>query len=189
MPRGCITVMHSGGYAAAGLKHCVRPVDMAGEPPTSTRPWTYAVPARDNTCEGRSACRQKRGPDHAAHPARVHGGSTRAADGADPGGHGSAVARCSARCAASSCGATACCRGRAQPGAGPPCTLHVRRFHQECTHAHALGLVPRPGTQRYAQKDVMLCVRTGRSAAASLLERQCWRVLNRCIQQVGARAP
>ena len=34
MPRGCITVMHSGGYAAAGLKHCVRPVDMAGEPPT-----------------------------------------------------------------------------------------------------------------------------------------------------------
>ncbi|KAK9838261.1 hypothetical protein WJX81_000973 [Elliptochloris bilobata] len=30
MPRGCITVMQSGGYAAAGLKHCVRPVDMAG---------------------------------------------------------------------------------------------------------------------------------------------------------------
>ena len=31
MPRGCITVMEAGGYAAAGLKHCVRPIDMAGE--------------------------------------------------------------------------------------------------------------------------------------------------------------
>lgn len=30
MPRGCVTVMEKGGYAAVGVKHCVRPVDMAG---------------------------------------------------------------------------------------------------------------------------------------------------------------
>lgn len=30
MPRGCITVMEKGGYAATGMKHCVRPVDMTG---------------------------------------------------------------------------------------------------------------------------------------------------------------
>ena len=30
MPRGCVTVMEEGSYAANGLKHCVRPVDMAG---------------------------------------------------------------------------------------------------------------------------------------------------------------
>ena len=30
MPRGAITVMHTGGYAIAGAKHCVRPVDLAG---------------------------------------------------------------------------------------------------------------------------------------------------------------
>jgi len=39
-------------------------------------------------------------------------------------------------------------------------------------------------------RRISCCVlRTGRSAAAGLLERQCWRVLNRCIRQVGARAP
>ncbi|KAL0039028.1 hypothetical protein WJX77_005595 [Trebouxia sp. C0004] len=31
MPRGCITVMEQGGYAASGVKHCVRPVDMSGK--------------------------------------------------------------------------------------------------------------------------------------------------------------
>ena len=31
MPRGCVTVMESGGYAANGAKHCVRPVDMTGK--------------------------------------------------------------------------------------------------------------------------------------------------------------
>ena len=30
MPRGAITVMEKGGYAVAGAKHCVRPVDLAG---------------------------------------------------------------------------------------------------------------------------------------------------------------
>ena len=30
MPRGVITVMEKGGYAVAGAKHCVRPVDLAG---------------------------------------------------------------------------------------------------------------------------------------------------------------
>ena len=30
MPRGCVTVMERGGYAANGIKHCVRPVDMTG---------------------------------------------------------------------------------------------------------------------------------------------------------------
>ena len=30
MPRGAITIMHAGGYAVAGAKHCVRPVDLAG---------------------------------------------------------------------------------------------------------------------------------------------------------------
>jgi len=30
MPRGCLTVMEKDGYAANGLKHCVRPVDMTG---------------------------------------------------------------------------------------------------------------------------------------------------------------
>ena len=29
--RGCITVMEKGGYAASGVKHCVRPVDMTGD--------------------------------------------------------------------------------------------------------------------------------------------------------------
>ena len=29
--RGCITVMEQGGYAASGVKHCVRPVDMSGK--------------------------------------------------------------------------------------------------------------------------------------------------------------
>ncbi|KAK9833612.1 hypothetical protein WJX74_000510 [Apatococcus lobatus] len=31
MPRGCVTVMERGGYAANGIKHCVRPVDMTGK--------------------------------------------------------------------------------------------------------------------------------------------------------------
>lgn len=31
MPRGCVTVMEAGGYAANGVKHCIRPVDMAGK--------------------------------------------------------------------------------------------------------------------------------------------------------------
>jgi hypothetical protein len=31
MPRGCVTVMEAGSYAANGVKHCVRPVDMAGK--------------------------------------------------------------------------------------------------------------------------------------------------------------
>ena len=30
MPRGCLTVMEAGGYAVRGLKHCVRPMDLAG---------------------------------------------------------------------------------------------------------------------------------------------------------------
>lgn len=29
--RGRITVMEEGGYAASGVKHCVRPVDMTGQ--------------------------------------------------------------------------------------------------------------------------------------------------------------
>ena len=31
MPRGCVTVMESGSYAANGVKHCVRPGDMSGK--------------------------------------------------------------------------------------------------------------------------------------------------------------
>jgi hypothetical protein len=31
MPRGCVTVMEAGSYAANGVKHCVRPSDMAGK--------------------------------------------------------------------------------------------------------------------------------------------------------------
>ncbi|KAK9802889.1 hypothetical protein WJX73_002092 [Symbiochloris irregularis] len=31
MPRGCVTVMQEGGYAANGIKHCVRPMDMTGK--------------------------------------------------------------------------------------------------------------------------------------------------------------
>ncbi|GMH40289.1 hypothetical protein BSKO_08193 [Bryopsis sp. KO-2023] len=31
MPRGCITVMEEGSYAADGVKHCVRPMDMMGK--------------------------------------------------------------------------------------------------------------------------------------------------------------
>ena len=31
MSRGCITVMEEGSYAANGIKHCVRPVDMTGK--------------------------------------------------------------------------------------------------------------------------------------------------------------
>jgi len=31
MPRGCITVMENGGYAANGVKHGVRPIDMTGK--------------------------------------------------------------------------------------------------------------------------------------------------------------
>ena len=148
--------------------------------------------ARDITCEPRLACRQERGPDHAAHPARMHGGSTRAAHGAGPGGHGSAVARCSARRAASSCCTKACCRacrGRAQPGARPPHALHVRRSHQECTHAHVLCALCLDQAGSVTRRMSCCVLRTGRSAAAGLLERQCWRVLNRCIRQVGARAP
>lgn len=40
MPRGCVTVMHEGGYAANGIKHCVRPMDMTGlaAPPTAAQP-------------------------------------------------------------------------------------------------------------------------------------------------------
>ena len=30
MPRGCITVLEAGGYAVEGVKHCVRPMDLAG---------------------------------------------------------------------------------------------------------------------------------------------------------------
>lgn len=38
MPRGAITIMHAGGYAVAGAKHCVRPVDLAGGFPLTLRP-------------------------------------------------------------------------------------------------------------------------------------------------------
>lgn len=31
MSRGCITVMEEGSFAANGVKHCIRPVDMAGK--------------------------------------------------------------------------------------------------------------------------------------------------------------
>ncbi|GLI69492.1 hypothetical protein VaNZ11_014126, partial [Volvox africanus] len=31
MPRGCVTVMEDDSYAANGIKHCVRPADMAGK--------------------------------------------------------------------------------------------------------------------------------------------------------------
>lgn len=31
MPRGCVTVMESGSYAANGVKHCARPVDLQGK--------------------------------------------------------------------------------------------------------------------------------------------------------------
>ena len=31
MPRGCVTVMEDSGYAANGVKHCVRPIDMTGK--------------------------------------------------------------------------------------------------------------------------------------------------------------
>jgi hypothetical protein len=31
MPRGCVTVMEHSGYAANGVKHCVRPIDMTGK--------------------------------------------------------------------------------------------------------------------------------------------------------------
>jgi len=31
MPRGCVTVMENSGYAANGVKHCVRPIDMTGK--------------------------------------------------------------------------------------------------------------------------------------------------------------
>jgi hypothetical protein len=31
MPRGCITVMENFGFAANGVKHCVRPIDMTGK--------------------------------------------------------------------------------------------------------------------------------------------------------------
>ena len=31
MPRGCVTVMENFGYAANGVKHCVRPIDMTGK--------------------------------------------------------------------------------------------------------------------------------------------------------------
>ena len=31
MPRGCVTVMHEGGYAANKVKHCIRPADLAGK--------------------------------------------------------------------------------------------------------------------------------------------------------------
>lgn len=31
MPRGCITVMENLGFAANGVKHCVRPIDMTGK--------------------------------------------------------------------------------------------------------------------------------------------------------------
>lgn len=31
MPRGAVTVLEEGSYAANGIKHCVRPMDMAGK--------------------------------------------------------------------------------------------------------------------------------------------------------------
>lgn len=31
MSRGCITVMEEDSFAANGIKHCIRPVDMAGK--------------------------------------------------------------------------------------------------------------------------------------------------------------
>lgn len=31
MSRGCITVMEEGSFAANGIKHCIRPVDMTGK--------------------------------------------------------------------------------------------------------------------------------------------------------------
>ena len=35
MPRGCLTVLEADGYAVEGLKHCVRPMDLAGAQITS----------------------------------------------------------------------------------------------------------------------------------------------------------
>ena len=31
MPRGCITVLEEGGYAADQVTHCIRPCDMSGK--------------------------------------------------------------------------------------------------------------------------------------------------------------
>ena len=31
LPRGCVLAMEEGSYAANGIKHCVRPCDMAGK--------------------------------------------------------------------------------------------------------------------------------------------------------------
>jgi hypothetical protein len=31
MARGCVTVLEEGGFAANGVKHCIRPVDMEGK--------------------------------------------------------------------------------------------------------------------------------------------------------------
>ncbi len=45
MPRGAITIMHAGGYAVAGAKHCVRPVDLAGGCSLLLSPHRASVPA------------------------------------------------------------------------------------------------------------------------------------------------
>ena len=45
MPRGAITIMHEGGYAVAGAKHCVRPIDLAGGFSLVLRPRQPSVPA------------------------------------------------------------------------------------------------------------------------------------------------
>lgn len=31
LPRGCICVMEENSYSANGIKHCIRPIDMAGK--------------------------------------------------------------------------------------------------------------------------------------------------------------
>ena len=59
MPRGAITIMHAGGYAVAGAKHCVRPVDLAGgllpcKLSQAISPCTHRQ--ADSTCECCTAC-------------------------------------------------------------------------------------------------------------------------------------
>lgn len=65
MPRGCVTVMHEGGYAANGLKHCVRPMDMTGTPPqlaSSCRlACSYAALVHGTLIMRESVCSKTRG--------------------------------------------------------------------------------------------------------------------------------
>lgn len=43
MPRGCVLVMDAGGYAVTGVKHCVRPMDMAGVFGSSIRCYVFVT--------------------------------------------------------------------------------------------------------------------------------------------------